>query len=63
MAGVEERYKIKGSTVLSWLNNYRKSQIQSAMDIVNGMYKLFYDHIRIYIYIYIAYELFKYFDS
>ena len=41
MAGVEERYKIKGTTVLGWLNNYRKSQIQSAIDIVNGMYILY----------------------
>ena len=42
MAGVEERYKIKGSTVLSWLNNYQNNQIQSAIDIVNGMYILYY---------------------
>ncbi len=51
MAGVEERYKIKGTTVLGWLNNYRKSQIQSAIDIVNGMYIL-YNNRLMYVYIF-----------
>jgi hypothetical protein len=54
MAGVEERYKIKGTTVLGWLNNYRKSQIQSAIDIVNGMYIL-YNNTHVCI-LYFAYE-------
>ena len=59
MAGVEERYKIKGTTVLGWLNNYRKSQIQSAIDIVNGMIILclyFVNGMIRHTYVYFAYE-------
>jgi hypothetical protein len=37
--------------VLGWLNNYRKSQIQSAIDIVNGMYTLHNNRLMCNIYI------------